>query len=241
MKIQRNTFRIRTLFVLLVILSNFVSCDKSDLPSPEEALYQRFLQSDEYVFLSGNNPNFKIEKWEIVEVNTWIKALITYFESSSHEIISAISYNDVRLPDKFTTILFSATSEVSPINVITENSQFQGEIKISTISNRLLAHFTSDGRDFTSVLNPQRQNTIDKIDLKSVSQNEHLVANVESDLGDCLDAASACVTTTINDMGWFETAACMVSFPACYGVILGDCILHEKDCLGVPKPSELFQ
>lgn len=226
--------------LLMVSVIGFNACKKKtrEIPDPNEK-YKRELktyhESQDYKNLLIQYPNQKFVDLQIFDANDKMKAIVTNIISNSDEIVRAITHFQPAgdFNTWYPTFVIHMKAEVGKdLTTMVKNKMFSGSIEMKLTNNtRMNMVLLKDNKNMNTFTN-QQKNVSSELN-RNISSSK-IVMNLLG-LTACLRAVNACVDQELEDMGWIAYASCFVTAPACIAIITADCLLHERECIGIPK------
>jgi len=233
-------------FVALSVISIFNACKKQVSQSQENEIFSKELatyhESADYKNLLAKYPNQKFVDLPIIDANKSMKAIITNIVAESDELVRAITYFEPAKGFNIwypTFVLHVKANDGNNFADMLKNNSFSGSFQLSV------------GEEVNVNLIKLQNNKIIEENIKPYSLRETSTNIGASNPGSklalaapggggggvtaCAAAVNVCLGNEIHNMGWIAYGACVLSAPNCISVIIADCTLHEKDCLGLPK------
>ena len=248
--IQNNSKQFKTIqkvlvasLLLIISVTGFYACkknEKSELLDPNAVFrgeLKTYHESQDYKNLVLQFPDQEFVDMPIFNANTRMKAIVTNIYSSSGVLVKAVTYFEPESNGTNTwypTIVTKMTSDLIPITEMQEKKNFSGILEIlsskgvplskTIVKNNLIIDLDSN---FPLQLN---------VNTETISSNGKLMY-VSGGTKECLGAMNRCWADQVRNMGLIAYAGYCATFPTSAVLILADCMLHEKACLGINKPS----
>jgi hypothetical protein len=176
----------------------------------------------------------------VVQVNNRMKAIVTNIISSSGLIVKAITYFEPETDGTNTwypTIVTKMSSDIFPIKEMQEKKNFSGTLEIVTSAGIYLSRTNVKNNIIVNLDSSPNLALKNKTELNSYNGK---VMYVPSGVTDCIRAATSCWNEEVSNMGLIAYASYCATFPLSATLILADCMLHSKACLGINKPAEVI-
>ncbi|MFZ4614296.1 MAG: hypothetical protein ACOYNH_11490 [Bacteroidia bacterium] len=193
-----------------------------------------------FINLLTQFPNHTFTDLPIIKANSKMNAIVTNIVTSSNLVIKAITYfqpvqngSNIWYPSVVTKI----TSEIVPIKEMQEKRNFTGSFEILSSNGNFISKTRVKNNLIVDLNTSFVLNSRDKT-LGSMGSGKLMLGY--AGVSECMSAAVRCWNGVVSNMGLIEYTGYCASFPLSATLILADCIIHEKSCLGISKPADIF-